>query len=98
MRFYTSETYRKLIVGTILSVLVFFSISFVTVLTQINSPLHRINDNYELKIGFPFEYYHEFMVDSPIPNSGWNVNNLIIDCIIFWILVTGLYLILKRNK
>ena len=98
MRINTRETYRKLIVGTILSVLVFFSISFVTVLTQINSPLHRINDYYELEIGFPFEYYHESMVDCPIPNSGWNINNLIIDSVITWILVTGLNLIMKRNK
>lgn len=98
MRISKGATFRKLIVSTILSVLVFFSISFVTVLTQLNSPFHRISDYYELKIGFPFEYYHEFMVDCPIPNSGWNINNLILDCFFSWILVTGLYLVIKRNK
>lgn len=84
--------------GTILSILIFFSVSFLTVLFQINSPLNRIHEYYELKIGFPFQYYHEFMVDCLIPNYGWNINNLILDCTIVWILVTGLYLIMKRNK
>lgn len=98
MRINTGNTINKLTIATILSILVFFSISFVTVLTQINSPLHRIYDYYELEIGFPFRYYHEFMVDCPIPNSGWNINNLILDCAITWIVVTGLYLVVKRNK
>jgi len=87
----------NIIIGTLLSVLIFFSVSFITVLLQINSPIHRY-EFLEHKIGFPFVYYHEFMVDCPIPNSGWNFNNLILDCVITWIIVTGLYLILKRNK
>lgn len=87
----------NLIPGTLLSVLIFFSVSFVTVLTQINSPIHRY-DRFEHEIGFPFTYYHEFMVDCPIPNSGWIIHNLILDCGITWITVTGLYLIIKRNK
>ena len=88
---------RNLIFGTLLSILIFFSVSFITVLTQINSPIHRY-EYFEHKIGFPFKFYHEFMVDCPIPNSGWNINNLILDCLITWIIVTGLYLIIKRDK
>jgi hypothetical protein len=88
---------RNTVNGTIISILGFLSISFITVLTQINSPIHRY-ERFEHKIGFPFTYYHEFMVDCPIPNSGWNITNLILDCVITWIIITGLYLIVKRNK
>lgn len=89
---------RSIIYGTILSILTFFSISFITVLFQINSPLNRLTDYYELKIGYPLTYYHEFMVDCPIPNSGWKVNNLFWDCLITWLLVTGMCVIWKITK
>ena len=89
---------KQLIKGTLLSILIFFSISFLTVLFQINSPLHRIKDTYELKIGFPFEYYYEFWVDCPIPNSGWIVNNLMLDCGITWIVTLGIMMIINRRK
>ena len=88
---------KKLLIGTFLSVLIFFSISFMTVLLQINSPIHRY-ENLEHKIGFPLVYYHEFMVDCPIPNSSWNIVHLIVDIVITWFIVTGLYYLLKRRK
>lgn len=88
---------KKILLATILSILIFLSISFITVLLQINSPIHRY-EFFEHKIGFPFKYYHEFMLDSPIPNSGWDISNLILDCAITWIVVVGLYLIIKRKK
>jgi hypothetical protein len=88
---------KKIIIGTILSILVFFSISFSTILLQINSPLNRIEKFYELRIGFPLEYYHEFMLDCPIPNSGWNVQNLLIDCGIIWVMTIGIILIKTRK-
>jgi len=89
---------KELIKGTILSMLIFFSTSFLTVLFQINSPLNRINENYELEIGFPFKYYHEFWVDYPIPNSGWNINNLMLNCGITWIVTIGIMTLLKKRK
>ena len=85
-----------LVYGTFLSILVFFSISFFTVLFQINSPINRFKDVYELKIGFPFTYYHQFMVDCPIPSSGWNLSHLFWNCLIYWIVVTGVFLLIKR--
>lgn len=88
---------KKILISTGFSILVFFSLSFMTILIQINSPIHRY-ERFEHKIGFPFTYYHEFMVDCPIPNSSWNIKNLIIDCVITWIIITGLYMIIKRNK
>lgn len=78
---------KKFSYGTVLAVLVFFSISFLTVLTEINSPLNRLNVAYQFEIGFPFTYYFEFFVDCPIPNSGWNVLNLFWDCLLTWVLV-----------
>ena len=89
---------KSIIYGTILSILTFFSTSFLTVLFQINSPLHRLTDSYEMKIGFPFTYYHEFMIDYPVPNSGWTINNLLWDCLITWVIVTGTFVIAKRIK
>lgn len=75
---------------------VFFSISFLTVLFQINSPLNRIVGTHELSIGFPFEYYHEFMVDCPKLNSGWNIKNLVLNCGLIWIVT--ILLIMKLTK
>jgi hypothetical protein len=90
--------FKKLIKGTLLSILIFFSISFLTVLFQINSPLNRIEGTYELKIGFPFEYYHEFMVDCLIPNSGWNTRNLILNCGLTWGITMLLIMSTNREK
>lgn len=88
---------KKIAIGTILSALIFFSISFLTVLFQVNSPFHRY-EYFKNKIGFPFIYYHEFMADCPIPNSGWNLGNLILDSDVTWIIVVSLYLIFNRKN
>ena len=91
---------KKITTVTILSILIFFSISFITILCQIN-PLHYYKDNekYKLYIGFPFKYYNQFFVDeSPIPNSGWNLKNLFFDCLITYIAVIGIYFTFKKFK
>jgi hypothetical protein len=75
---------------TLLSSLIFFSISFITVLFQVNSPLNRQIDS-TLNIGYPFIYYYQFYIDLPIPNSGWNIKNLFIDCLLIWLIVFGIY-------
>lgn len=85
------------IIGTILSGLVFFSSSFITVLMLLNSPLHR-QEGFEVKIGFPFTYYQEFMVDCPIPNSAWDIKNLTLDILITWIVVTGITFWIRNKK
>lgn len=86
--------------ATVLSVLVFFSISFVTVLTHI-LPFHyyRSNESYKLEIGFPFTFYEQFWLNgSNLPNSGWTLNNLFYDCLLTWLVVTGLYYGIQRRK
>ena len=80
-----------------LSILVFFSTSFLYVIYRI-SPLTE-GDTYSLEIGFPFKYYKQFQVNrNPFLNSEWNINNLLFDCLITWILVAGAYLLLKNIK
>ena len=91
---------RTIFTGTLLSLLIFFSISFITVLTQIN-PLHyyRKNETYKLEIGFPFTYYGQFWLSgSTIPNSGWTINNLFYECLLTWVVVTGIYFLTQRKK
>jgi hypothetical protein len=54
---------RTVLVGTLLAVLVFFSLSFLTVLRHIR-PLQqpRGSEAYHLSIGFPWTYYYQFWV------------------------------------
>lgn len=89
---------KNLVFGTLLSILIFFAISFITVLFHLNSPLNRF-DFYEMKIGFPFCYYKDFWVSgSSIPNYVWNVKNLILDCSLTWIVVVILFFVAKRER
>ncbi len=84
---------KQIIVETFLSILVFFSVFFLTILYQIN-PLHYFNsgETYSLNLGFPFKYYEQFwLTGSKIPNSSWFIQNLIYDCLLTLIFVTGLY-------
>jgi len=89
---------KSILYGTILSILVFFSTSFLTLLFQINSPLNRLSEHSDLKIGFPLTYYHEFWLDGPFPNSGWRLGNLFWDCLLTWSMVTAIFIIAKRRK
>lgn len=94
------EQLKIILLGTALSILVFFSTSFLTVLTQIN-PLHYYqgSETYKLDIGFPFKFYGQFWLSgSDIPNSGWTISNLFYDCMLTWIVVTGIYYLIKRRR
>ena len=83
--------------GTVVSILIFLSVSFLFVLYRI-SPL-TMGDTYNLEIGFPFIYYEQFQLSgNPYLNSGWNIKNLFLDCIITWILVGGFYVLVKRRS
>lgn len=91
---------KNIFVGTLLSVVVFFAVSFMTILIQIN-PLHyyKNGEPYKLDIGFPFKYYEQFWLrGSHFPNSGWILNHLFYDCILTWVIVTALYLIKQKLK
>ena len=49
-----------------------------------------------LAIGFPLPYYSQFVIDK-VPNSGWSVENLILDIAIIWILATGIYVWMTKR-
>jgi len=92
---------RIILTGTLLSILVFFSISFLSILPQIN-PIHKYEEGeaYRLKIGWPFRFYEQFFISGSesIPNSGWHKPNLFYNCLLTWIMVTGLYCIASVRK
>jgi len=82
----------------LMSVLVFLSISFLTVFNHLTSPVNKTVGYKSLEIGFPLKYYEEFMIDCPNPNYGWNLNNLILDIILTLIIVGGImYIMNKKN-
>jgi hypothetical protein len=86
--------WRFVLVGSILSALVFFSASFLTILSQISSPPH-VTGRFELSIGFPYTYYREFIQDGMLYH-GWIAGNLIKDCGLTWLVVTGIFVVVKR--
>lgn len=53
-------------IGIILiSMLVFFSTSFLIVMNHLISPINKTVRYKSLEIGFLFKYYEEFMIDCP---------------------------------
>jgi len=82
--------------GTLLSILLFFSVSFLSVLSSI-SPFSRIGDCLDLKIGFPFTYYRLFSIDYGF-QGGWIADKLLLDCLLYWVVITGFYFLIKRKK
>ncbi|GGZ64822.1 hypothetical protein GCM10008088_27860 [Mesonia mobilis] len=81
---------KKFSTGLILSIIVFFSISFLTVLISILTPVNQTIGFKILKIGFPFTYYEQTLIVNEL-NHSWNMNKLILNCILTWILVNGIY-------
>lgn len=86
---------KKILKSTIYSILIFLSLSFISLLPYLNSLFYRYDNGFEHKIGFPFTYYHEFIINCPTPNSGWNLGNLFLDVLLIWVFVTGLYFLMK---
>ena len=82
----------------LISVLVFFSTSFLTVLNHLISPINKTVGYKSLEIGFPFKYYEEFMIDCPNPNYGWNLNNSIFDIILTLVIVSGIKYLMNKKK
>ena len=86
----------KIITFLCFSSLLFFSISFISVLWSINTPWNRPEDD-RLHIGFPWVYYEQFMVDFPIPNSNWAIEYLVLDVLFCSALCSLIYFFLKKN-
>ncbi len=81
-----------------LALVLFFVISFITVLFSIRTPL-TINDDYHLlEIGFPFRYYYEMWVDKDFPNYGWNLVNLLYDIMLSFLITSIGFIFIKRKR
>lgn len=88
-----------LVVGTLLSILVFFSISFLTYLADIDTFNPAASNELNVDIGFPFTYYAEsFRGQSQIPVTWANSALLLADCAITWIVVALPYFLYKFSK
>lgn len=88
-----------LVIGTVLSVLVFFSISFLTYLADLDTFNPSASKELNVDIGLPFTYYGEvFREQSRIPMT-WSSNlALLADCAITWCFVALPYLFYKIRK
>ncbi len=82
---------KKIIFIALTSCLIFFSVSFITVLKS----LYFFGGNYELEIGFPLIYYKSFHISDGIRFS-WYVDKLIINILFFFILVFLFFKPLKK--
>lgn len=89
---------KPILYGTLTSILVFFAVSFLTILPQLHSPFHRLSDGAGLNIGFPFTYYYQFFVDCPAPIVGWKIENLFLDCFITWVVVVLAFFVYQKVK
>lgn len=72
---------KKHLITLTLSLLFFFSVSFLTVMKSV----FLSKDNYELEIGFPFIYYKSFFISDGLCFS-WFTDKLLIDFLIFVII------------
>ena len=87
---------KTIIKGSLLSILVFFSVSFIMILPQLN-PLSETH-GFNIKIGFPFVYYYQFWVGHDFLNWEWKIRNLILDCLITWLTVIGIYHLIEKSN
>ncbi|WP_103068693.1 hypothetical protein [Aquimarina sediminis] len=84
---------KKIISVTVVSILIFLSISFLTVLNFVFTSGFP-----ELKIGFPLQYYNRFFTAPDELRFSWNIWNLIIDFLVIWGITAVVYYLSKRIK
>jgi hypothetical protein len=85
---------KKILNITVISILLFFSISFLDFLTQI-PPFKE--ERIDLKLGVPFTFFNELYLRDGF-NHSWNLLNLINDCAIVWFGVIISSLIKSSSK
>lgn len=85
---------KTLSIGLVLSILLFNSMLFFSLCSNIETDSGELSSH--IKLGWPFTFYEQFSIgDTPFLNHGWNVNYLLLDCILFFIFVFGLYFFWK---
>ncbi len=86
--------FKKVLKVTVISILLFFSVSFLDFLSQIPPFKEERSD---LKLGMPFTFFHELYLRDGF-NHSWNLLNLINDCAIVWFGVMISYVIRSSSK
>lgn len=82
---------KKGIYITSIAILLFFAISFMTVLADFGTPFWE--SSAVIDVGFPFTYYEEFFVDTK--HQGWNPPHILLDAFITWVLVFVIWIFKK---
>lgn len=89
-------------VGTLLSILVFFSASFLTFIADqpTFNPYAEANYlRYHMEMGFPFTYFqHDFIGAGDAPYTRADILNLLLDCAITWALIALPYAFFNIRK
>lgn len=83
---------------TFISIILFFVISFLSILPQIH-PLTHVGERHIFEIGFPFVYYFEW-IDKTHFLVGWKQKGLFLDCMLVWsfvLFVSLTYRLYKRK-
>jgi hypothetical protein len=87
---------KTILWSTLLSLGLFFSISFTSILLQLH-PFHERESN-TLFIGFPFTYYEEFQLGGHDgPNFGWYFPSLFYNALFCWLFSLGIYVLVVKN-
>ena len=89
---------KSIIQSFFISVILFFAISFLSLLPFLNSPFIERVGFKGIRFGFPYNIYYDFIIDCNQLNHSWNGNNIIWNFIIILIFVFGIQLILKKLK
>ena len=93
---------QHLAIGTLLSILVFFSASFLTFIADqpTFNPYAEANYwRYHMEMGFPFTYFQQDFIGSDgTPFTRADILNLLLDCVITWTLIALPYALLTIRK
>jgi heme/copper-type cytochrome/quinol oxidase subunit 4 len=97
--FLIQKMIKKLLISSFYAVIVFCVLSYFSImyslLTSVGNPSLKPVTN----IGVPFKYYYQFWLSgSDSPNCGWNIDNFVFDVLLIWMVVTIVYLIIKRKN
>lgn len=74
---------KKGIYITSIAILLFFAVSFLTVLTDFGTPFWEPSAT--IDVGFPFTYYEEFFLG--FKHHGWRLEYLLLDAFLTWVLI-----------
>lgn len=78
------------------SLLVFGIISLISLFSHLSSPINKTIGYSKVKIGYPFTYYEEYMLNLDYSDYVWRLDHLFYDVMIAMIIVISIMLISKK--